>query len=1195
MAEENFVHLHLHTEYSLLDGACRIKPLIQRVKELGQTAVAITDHGVMYGVIDFYKEAKAAGIRPIIGCEVYVAPRSRWDKVHQMDTSPYHLVLLCQNEEGYHNLIKLVSHGFTEGFYFKPRIDRELLAQHSKGLIALSACLAGEVPRALTAGDWARAKEAACWYRDLFGPENYFIELQNHGIAEQQHILPDLVRLAKEVGVGLVATNDSHYIRRQDAEVQKILICIQTNHTLDEDNGMEFETQEFYVKSRQEMADAMAQCIGQQEVIQEALDNTVRIAERCQVDFTFGHHILPLYEAPDGQDNVTFFRQKCWEGLHRHYGEHPSQEVVDRLEYELGVIEKMGYVDYYLIVYDFVNYAKTHGIPVGPGRGSGAGSIAAYCIGITGIDPMKYNLLFERFLNPERVSMPDFDIDFCYERRGQVIDYVIQKYGADRVAQIVTFGTMAARGSVRDVGRVMGMNYQQTDAVAKAIPMDLHITIAQALEKSTDLKAMYESDPQVKQLIDAASQIEGMPRHASTHAAGVVIAREAVEHYVPLAKNDDAVVTQFPMTTLEELGLLKMDFLGLRNLTVIHDAQEMIRRREPDFSIENISMEDPETFQMMSRGQAKGVFQFESGGMRQVLTQLKPQSVEDLIAVISLYRPGPMESIPRYIRNRHDPSQITYKTPLLQDILDVTYGCIVYQEQVMQICRKLAGYSYGRADLVRRAMAKKKHDVMEQERQNFIYGAKKPDGTVECCGCVANGVDAKVANEIFDEMSSFASYAFNKSHAAAYAVVAYQTAYLKAHYPREYMAALLTSVLDNTDKLLGYIAECDNLKIPILPPDVNRSFTGFTVEEGGIRFGLLGVKNLGQGVMEALVADREKNGPFQDFGDLCERMYGKELNRRAMESLIKCGALDQLGYNRKELLTGYNAVLDDIEDKHKNNLEGQLNLFDTGPAAGTGPSYTLPRCEDYPPEVRLQMEKEVSGLYVSGHPLAQYRELTQKLGVTDIGEILTQEDSRLQDGSTVELLAIVSARKNKITKTGGTMAFVTMEDTTGAIEMLVFPKVFESYKHLLGENQVLYVQGRLSLREDEDPKLICQNLMLPQEAAQGGAQNAGQSAVPGREAAPQPQPEKAAPQLDLSAPRTKRHGLYLRVASRNCPEFRKAQQYLCIFEGIEPVYVRFLDTGKMTLAPRSLWVDYNAPLDVQLKRLLGEENVVFLR
>ena len=1190
MMGDQFVHLHVHSEYSLLDGACRIKQLIQRVKELGQDAVAITDHGAMYGAIDFYKEAKANGVRPIIGCEVYVAPRTRFDKVNGLDTSPYHLVLLCENQTGYQNLIKMVSRSYTEGFYFKPRIDRDLLREHSEGIIALSACLAGEIPRALSQNDYQKAKEAAQFYLDVFGKDHYFIELQNHGIRQQQKILPDLIRLAKELDVGLVATNDCHYLTKEDSMTQKILLCIQTNHTLEEDNGMEFETEEFYVKSRQQVFDAMRECTGDEEAIRQALDNTVKIAERCQVEFTFGHHILPKFEVPDGRDNVTFFREKCWEGFAKRYGEDAPQEYKERLEYELSVIEKMGYVDYYLIVWDFIDYAKRNGIPVGPGRGSGAGSIAAYCIGITGIDPMKYNLLFERFLNPERVSMPDFDIDFCYERREEVIDYVIRKYGKDRVAQIITFGTMAARGGVRDVGRVMGMDYQQVDRVAKAIPMELHMTIATALERSPDLRIMYESDPQVKELIDHASKIEGMPRHASTHAAGVVIARDSVENYVPLAKNDEAIVTQYTMTTLEELGLLKMDFLGLRNLTVISDAEKMIRRYEPDFDIEKVSLSDPLTFEMMSKGQAKGVFQFESGGMRQVLVQLKPESIEDLIAVISLYRPGPMESIPKYIRNRHNPQEITYKTPLLKDILDVTYGCIVYQEQVMQICRKLAGYSYGRADLVRRAMSKKKHDVMEQERKNFIWGAKKEDGSVECVGCVANGISEQVANELFDEMSSFASYAFNKSHAAAYAIVAYRTAYLKAHYPKEYMAALLTSILDNTDKMLSYLKECEQMKIKILPPDINKSFTGFTVEDGCIRFGFLGVKNLGRGVMEALVQEREQGGPFNDLDDLCDRMYGKDLNRRAVESLIKCGALDSFGHNRRTLLDGYQVVMLDIEDRYKNNLEGQMNLFDElDPTHRKHPSQ-LPKKEEFPPDVKLAMEKEVTGLYVSGHPLAQYREIARQLETVDLEELLPEDEEensmgldegKYRDGDIVRVLCIVTGKKTRILKRRGYMAFITLEDTSGSIEMLVFPPLYDQYRELLEENQVLYIEARLSIRE-EDTKLVCRAVATPQEVLD---QPEGFIAIP-------PHHKRKDDKPQVRRKRGKRPGLYLRVPSRESREFLKSEQYLDIFEGEVPVYYFFLDTKKLVCAPQKLWITFNNPLYFQLEKILGKENVV---
>lgn len=1175
--EKGFVHLHVHSEYSLLDGACRIKSLVKQAKELGQTAIAVTDHGVMYGIIDFYKEAKANGIKPIVGCEVYVAPRSRWDKVHKIDTSPYHLVLLCKNETGYRNLIKLVSRGFTEGFYFKPRIDRELLAQHSQGLIALSACLAGEVPRALTAGDYERAKEAAIFYRDLFGPENYFIELQNHGIQNQQRIIPQLKRLAGEIGVGLVATNDAHYVKKEDSMVQKILLCIQTNHTLGEENDIEFETEEFYLKSREEMEAAIPDC-------PEAMDNTCRIAQMCNLDFQFGHHILPLYEAPDGRENEEFFRDMCFAGLRRHYGENPASHLVERLNYELDVISKMGYVDYFLIVYDFVNYAKTHGIPVGPGRGSGAGSIAAYCMGITGIDPIKYNLIFERFLNPERISMPDFDIDFCYERREEVIEYVIKKYGADRVAQIITFGTMAARGGIRDVGRVMGVAYQKVDMVAKLVPMELHMTLEKALQKSNELRELYESDPEVKQLLDYTSQIEGMPRHASTHAAGVVIARDAVEKYVPLAKNDESVVTQYTMTTLEELGLLKMDFLGLRNLTVISDTEKMVQKFEPGFSMAAVPMDDEPTFAMMSRGQAKGVFQFESGGMRQVLSQLKPESVEDLIAVISLYRPGPMDSIPRYIKNRHNPKGITYKHPMLKDILEVTYGCIVYQEQVMEICRKMAGYSYGRADLVRRAMSKKKADVMEKERNNFIYGAKKEDGSVECVGAVANGVPAEIANDIFDEMTSFASYAFNKSHATAYAVVAYQTAYLKNHYPKQYMAALLTSVLDNTDKVIGYIAECEAMGIAILPPDINKSKGYFTVEEEGLRFGLQAIKNTGKAFLEELVKERKANGNFTDFADLCERMYGTDLNKRAIESFIKSGAMDCFGYNRRQLLLGYGQIMADIDEKHKNNLEGQLNLFEAPEVQLTNSnSYHLPEAEEFPPQVLLAMEKEVTGLYVSGHPLSRYQDVVRRLGSQFIADATAGEH---MDGEKVEVLCIITKKKTKATRSGETMAFVTVEDNTGSAEMLVFPKVLAASRGLVEENQVIWVRARVSVREEEEPKLIAEEIM---DSDQAQAEKASASAS---------KTEQLSQSVVKPAVREdgkkQRPGLYLRVANGEDPLFAKAKTYLAVFDGTFPVYVYFKDRKKLTVAPQSMWIDPNRALFRHLVGLLGEENVAIV-
>ena len=862
MAEKarNFTHLHLHTEYSLLDGACRIEGLMQRVKALGQTAVAITDHGVMYGCVDFYKAAKKAGVKPIIGCEVYVATRTRFDKVNRIDGSN-HLVLLCKNETGYKNLIKMVSAGFTEGFYNKPRVDHELLEEYHEGLICLSACLAGEIPQALLAGDYEKAKNLARYYEDLFGKGNYYIEIQDHGLDEQRTVLPLLVRLSRETGIPLVATNDAHYLEKEDSRMQHILICIQTNKTVNDDDVLEFGTDEFYVKSTDEMYELFS-------AWPEACENTNRIAEMCSFDFEFGVTKLPYFVAPDGMDNKEYFVKLCRDGLLRRYGADVPEDIRARLDYEISIIDRMGYINYYLIVFDFINYAKSQGIPVGPGRGSGAGSLAAYCVGITNIDPIKYNLLFERFLNPERVSMPDFDIDFCYERRQEVIDYVIRKYGADHVAQIVTFGTMAARAAIRDVGRVLDMPYGTVDGIAKLVPMEPKMTLTKALSISRELKARYDADPQVKELIDMSLKLEGMPRHASTHAAGVVITREAADEYVPLATNDGNPVTQFTMTTIEELGLLKMDFLGLRTLTVIDDAEKMIRKREPGFSMDAVPYDDQRVYAMLNAGETEGVFQMESGGMTQAVMGLQSKSLEDIIAIISLYRPGPMESIPTYIANRHNPGNVKYKTPQLEHILDVSNGCIVYQEQVMQICRELAGFSYGQADLVRRAMSKKKHDVMEKERQHFVHGNTEPGH--ECAGCVANGISETVANAIFDDMSSFASYAFNKAHAAAYAVVAYQTAYLKRHYPREFMAALLTSVLDNTGKVIEYTAECQRMGIRVLPPDINASDAGFTVEGKDIRFGLLALKNVGRNLIATVV--RERSGtPYRSLYDFCKR------------------------------------------------------------------------------------------------------------------------------------------------------------------------------------------------------------------------------------------------------------------------------------------------------------------------------------
>ena len=899
-----FAHLHVHTEYSLLDGACRINKIASAARQKGMTSLAITDHGVMYGVIDFYRACIKENIKPVIGCEVYVAPHSRFDKTSSYEKY-YHMVLLCENNTGYQNLIKLVSYGFTEGFYSKPRIDDELLEKYHEGLICLSACLAGEIPQKLLDGDYNGAKAKAEYYRDLFGKDNFFIELQDHGIEEQQRIIPNLVRIADEIGVDIVATNDSHYIEKEDSKIHNILLCIQTNRTINDNDRMEFRTNEFYLKTEDEMRELFPK-------YPQAIENTQKIADRCNVEFEFGVRKLPRFDVPNNEDHLEYFRRNCYKGLYKHYGENPDKSLVDRLEYEISTVSKMGFVDYYLIVNDFVQYAKSNGIPVGPGRGSGAGSLCAYCIGITAIDPIKYNLLFERFLNPERVSMPDFDIDFCKERRGEVIDYVVRKYGDDHVAQIISFGTMAARGAIRDVGRALAIPYATVDVIAKLVPMELNITIEKALKISSELNKRYNEDEQTKNLLDIAMSIEGMPRHATMHAAGVVITDKPVSDYVPLSKNDDNVVTQFTMTTLEELGLLKMDFLGLRNLTVIDDAEKLIKHNHPEYNPENVREDDENVFNMISKGYTEGVFQFESQGMRNVLTQLKPDSVEDLIAVLSLYRPGPMDSIPTYIDCRHNPSHIRYKHPMLKEILEVTYGCIVYQEQVMQIFRTLAGYSLGRADIVRRAMSKKKHAVMEKERNIFIHGLTDENGNIIVDGCIRRGIDEKTANSIYDEMESFASYAFNKSHAAAYASISYKTAWLKCYYPREYMAALLSSVLDNQNKMAVYIGECQRLGIKVLPPDVNESNHGFSVTGGNIRYGLLAIKNLGRQFIDEIIAERRYK-PYKSFYDFCKRLYGRNMNSRAIESLIKCGAFDTLGANRRQLLAVSKTVLDDLD------------------------------------------------------------------------------------------------------------------------------------------------------------------------------------------------------------------------------------------------------------------------------------------
>lgn len=1163
----SFAHLHVHSEYSLLDGACRIEPMLDKIKSMGQTSVALTDHGVMYGVVDFYKAAKARGLNPIIGCEVYVAPRSRFDKVHGIDNERYHLILLCKNNTGYKNLIKLVSEGWVNGFYTKPRVDKELLEQHHEGLIALSGCLAGEVARALERNDYEEAKKVAEWYNGVFGDGNYYLEIQNHGLDEQLRINPMLISLSKELNIPLAATNDAHYVDKQDSKIQQVLICIQTNHTLGEDTGLEFGTQEFYLKSEEEMREAFSEC-------PQAVDNTAKIAEQCHVEFEFGKTKLPHFDVPDGWSHFDWFANLCHKGLKERYGDSPPQEYIDRLEYELGIIDKMGYTDYYLIVHDFIRHAKSVGIPVGPGRGSGAASICAYCIGITGIDPMKYNLLFERFLNPERVSMPDFDVDFCFERRGEVIDYVIDKYGADHVAQIVTFGTMAAKAAIRDVGRAMGMSYSAVDNIAKQIPNELNITLEKALKRSAEFKALYDKDAEAHELIDTAMKVEGMPRHASTHAAGVVITHDPVVSYVPLARNDEAIVTQFTMTTLEELGLLKMDFLGLRTLTVIRNAEKAIRNTDPSFSIENIDMEDRQVFDMLCAGQTEGVFQFESAGMRSVLSQLKPESVEDLIAVISLYRPGPMDSIPTYIENRHNPAKIKYKTPKLKSILDVTYGCIVYQEQVMQICRELAGYSYGRADIVRRAMSKKKHDVMLRERDSFVNGAVDENGNILCEGAVRRGVPAGVANEIFDEMISFASYAFNKAHAAAYAFVAYRTAWLKCHYPCEFLAALLTSFLDNSGKVAQYINECSRLGIKILPPHVNRSTEAFEVSDGNIHFSLLAVKNLGRGFIRRMVDERTMNGNFKDFYDFCRRMYGKDFNRRAIESLVKCGAFDGMGANRRQMCAVIDPIIEELDNTKRRNVEGQIGFGDLSSGSAAEPtesksSFAYPPAEEFSPEMLLKYEKEVAGMYLSGHPMAQYRELSKALKCAQIGDIAAEE-SRYRDNDRVLLLGLITSAKKKITKSDATIAFLNFEDMTGSIEVIVFPKTLIEKPTMFHEGNILLLHGRVSMREDEDTKVVCEAVepcpsSVPAEAAK----------------APTQEKKKAA------------RGLFLRFDTASSPQIEYCRKLLNIFDGAVPLYYYFADTKEYKRNPIGQNIDVNDVLLRELRKILGESNVIF--
>ena len=1153
----SFVHLHVHTEYSLLDGACRIDRMMERVKELGQDAIAITDHGVMYGCIDFYKAAKAAGIKPIIGCEVYMARRRMSDRIHGVDNDPYHLVLLCKDRRGYENLCYMVSEAFLHGFYGKPRIDLDLLREHHEGLMALSACLAGAIPQYLMEESYDSAKEYALKMAQIMGEGNFYLELQDHGIPEQRAVNQGIHRIARETGLPLVVTNDAHYLRREDAKMQDVLLCIQTGKTVDDENRMKFPSDDFYLKSEEDLRTLFPGC-------EEAFANTVQIAEKCNLDFVFHEYHLPSFPVPAGYTNEEYFRKLCYEGFQERYPEAP-EEYKQRLEYEIGVISRMGYVNYYLIVWDFIHYAKQSGIPVGPGRGSGAASIVAYCMHITEVDPMKYALIFERFLNPERVSMPDFDTDFCQERRGEVIDYVCRKYGPDHVAQIATFGTMAARGAIRDVGRALDFSYAETDVVAKQVPSTPHITLREAIESSPKLKEMYTQDPRIHTLVDTAMSLEGMPRNTSTHAAGVVITADPVYTYVPLSTNDDTVVTQYTMTTIEELGLLKMDFLGLRNLTVIRDAEQQIQGWKPNFSIDKIPDNDPETFAMLAEGKTQGVFQLESAGMTGVCVSMRASSIEDITAIVALYRPGPMESIPTFIANKLDARKVTYKTPLLEPILKVTYGCIVYQEQVIEIFRTLGGYTMGQADNIRRAISKKKMKVIEAERKTFVYG--DPQQNID--GCIARGVPEAVGQSIYDEIVAFANYAFNKAHAVCYAVVSYQTAYLKCHYPRQYMAALMTSVLDSAEKISGYIAECKEIGIETLPPDINHSDDHFIVEGDSIRFGLGAVKNVGHGLIRTMVAKRNEGGPFKTLEDFLERMGDGELNKRAVENFIKCGAMDCFGYHRSELLSVYEKMMNAVSDTRKKNLEGQLGLFSMLSGREAAANIVIPHMDELPRAELMAMEKETTGIYISGHPMDDYRQLLKNTSVVPISA-LTGEECRFQDEQIVSIAGIVQTIKMKMTRNNTMMAYVTIEDDTASIELIVFSNALNEHGGYLRENAPVVVVGKLSLREDKEPQIIVNRVRPMSDFTDPYVKPFLNELIPQK-----PEPEESST-------------LYLRLSAEGCGEYRKVRAIVNMFPGNSLVVIFFADTRKR-LAGRCLL--RNSMIE-ELKNVLGEANVV---
>lgn len=1169
-----FVHLHLHSEYSLLDGACRIADIPARVKECGQEAVAITDHGVMYGVVAFWEACRKEGVKPIIGCEVYVAPGSRFDKTNTGDGYADHLVLLCENMTGYRNLTEMVSRSFTEGFYNKPRVDEELLRRHSEGLIALSACLGGRIPKLLSKGDFAAAKETASRYAEMFGKDRFYIEIQDHGLAEQRAILPSLVMLAEECGLPLVATNDCHYLRRKDAETQAILMCIQTNTTVDAGRPAAFTTDEFYLKDTNEMEMIFHQ-------YPEAIKNTARIAELCHVDFDFSTTYLPKFPCPTGISAEEHLRRLAFAGLedriqrgHITFDSYSLEDYKSRMEYELDVIDQMGYADYFLIVQDYVNYAKSQDIPVGPGRGSGAGSLVAFALGITDVDSIKFDLLFERFLNPERVSMPDIDIDFCYNRRDEVIQYVGRKYGSDHVSQIITFGTLAARAAIRDVGRALGMSYQDVDVVARAVPQELNITISMAL-KLPDLKNQYENSPEVRRLVDTAMALEGMPRNVSVHAAGVVITDRPISDYVPLSMSNGTVVTQFDMDTIAKLGLLKFDFLALRYLTIIHDAECEIRDSEPDFDIEKLPLDDTATYRLISSGRTSGVFQLESGGMRQMLTSLAPERIDDIIAAIALYRPGPMDSIPKFIECRHDPSRASYAIPQLEPILRSTYGCVVYQEQVMSIFREIAGYTFGHADIVRRAMSKKKAAVLLAERETFIKGAEE------------RGIDTQAAAQLFSDMESFANYAFNKSHAAAYAVISYRTAYLKCHYPHAYFSALLTSVLGNQTKIAEYIAECSSRGIRVLSPDINESRMYFSVSGKDIRFGLLALKNVGKSFLEAILAER-KHGKFRSFEDFIDRMPAGELNKRMVESLLKAGTFDGLGVFRSQLLRVYEDMIERVTAKGRNNLDGQLDMFSSLTAETQAPKCEYPDIPEFGIREKLLMEKEATGMYFSGQMLDEYSKHLALLKPESIADYVGDESDPV-DKARVSVAGIVTSVTLKNTKNGDRMAFFTVEDRMAEIECIVFARQYAECAHLIHTDSGVYLSGTVSLREDEPPKILVNRLEPLVENTRFREEDFAKKPETAQQNVPRPQPRPQA-QTGTDPQKAAPRRLFLRVPDAKGLAFYKALNLAELFEGSFPVYFFFADEKRYETDPHGVAMsDYVLR---QFRELLGEENVI---